>query len=160
MWSTLLSQVVPLSWGLLAFFVTLWHAVIISTFSSVLSLSPLHAQRRGISWQGARDAVSGRGWGKGRGRRCQSSYRYMPVTQTVSVERVMFEPGAHPPVSALFCQSPFNSGQCHQPCLPSGHTLPARYPHLTQMSPHPSGCLPLAPLAPTSGASQSHLSQC
>lgn len=54
-----------MSWGLPAFFVTLWHAVVMSTFSSVFSLSPLHVQCRGISWRGARGAVSGKGRGGG-----------------------------------------------------------------------------------------------
>lgn len=62
------------------FSVTLWDAVIMSAFSSVLSLSPFHAQLRGTLGQGARDALSGWGWGKGWvgrcwGRRCQSSYQ-------------------------------------------------------------------------------------
>lgn len=42
---------------------------------------------------------------EGPGRRCQSSYRCVPATQTVRAERLVFGPRAHPPVPALFSRA-------------------------------------------------------
>lgn len=52
----------PLALVAAGIFVTLWDAVIMSTFHTASSLSPLHTQLSGVSGQGAGDALSGRGW--------------------------------------------------------------------------------------------------
>ena len=52
----------PLALVAAGIFVTLWDAVIMSTFHTASSLSPLHTQPTGVSWPGAGDALSGRGW--------------------------------------------------------------------------------------------------
>lgn len=67
------------------------------------------------------------------------------MTQTTHVERVVSESGAHPPVSALSCQSPFNSRQCHNiGTRPIPHWDTTRAPILTlpALFPHPDTAAP------------------
>ena len=85
---------------------------------------------------GARAGLGGAGEG---GVRALTSC--MPVTQIMNVERVMFEPVAHTPVSALSCQSPFNARRCHdigtRSVLHRGMTRAQRLT-LPAWSPHPN----------------------
>lgn len=160
------SWVVPLSWGLLAFCGDpLPCCLPLSTFSSVLSLSPLRAKRRGISWQGARDAA----WLRRALRQGleQGGAKLTQAHACVSdreCQGVTFEPGAPSPsclssparalstLGSVTTQAPAPSPIRAPPCLPRSLTPTCSLSLQVALS--------LVPLTATSGASQSHLSQC